>query len=1268
VFGISILVQDASVIGLIFHSNLMTRQGIVMTGQETRGVQTSQEIRDELRVKDARPFMVKMIDWMKVPNNLGGVMIFLGFLAFLIPAVGDICLLVTALLFWFGITREEYLPIKFPKQSGARDKNEPNFKDKKKPGDADGIFFLGNDIKTGKEVWLTNSDCRQHFLLLGTTGTGKALPLDADVHTPLGWKKMADIRVGDLVTTPDGRSAPVTGYYPQGKLDIYRVTFEDGRVAEACGEHLWEVHHKHWNGKYKPGVSRAGKARPRLLRTHDIKALLERNSGAFSVRLSEAVQKPQTNLSIEPYLMGALLGDGGISGDPIRLSSVDGFIVEKVAKQLAAVGYALHPDDYAAACDYRIRAVEPKPGHLSFLRALGLEGTKSETKFIPEAYREGSIEQRWALVQGLMDTDGTVDSRTGSLSYSSSSKQLAEDFQYVVRSLGGLAKISEKASSYRDADGAKVEGKTSYRVSIRHPEPEQFFSLPRKLELVPQNYQYKETLKLRIRSVELSRQADAACILVDHADHLFITNDYVVTHNTEALLGFASNAVSWGSGFLFIDGKGDVSTFASIYSLARRFGREDDLLVLNYMTGNQDVGSGGGKLRSNTMNPFSHGASDTLTNMVVSLMDEVGGDGAMWKGRATAMFTGVMRALTWLRDENRIDLNVAEIRDHLNLKRIIDLADEKKYPDLPAHIRHNVRSYLTSLPGYQEEKLYKQGQTTLDQHGYLEMQFTRVLGSLADVYGYIFQTPFGEIDMSDVVLNRRMVLIMLPALEKASDEIANLGKIVVATLRGMMGSTLGSEIEGSWQDVVENRLTKSPSPFIVILDEVGYYMVDGMDLMAAQARSLGFSLVFAGQDLNAMKRISEKVFGSVLGNTRTKVLLGTEDTETMELASKLGGKALRTHGGGFTGQVKEFGKAYSDNNEARVEEIERINARDIKGQGAGEAHILHGDHLVRVNMFYADPKSTLNPRKLLLRTNHFITVGHPNVETILSQQKLPEIVEKMCDPEFASMMRTDADNAQRNVALGGELQTLYDAMKAASASDKISNVIDKSIIGFAQVAHKVEMMTETFSDTVKQNIGVPKDTPATNFAGSDPVLADPSIRRARNIANPQQQAGQGTPGGRPEPSGGNNTAPPLLPAVGEPVLRKPDKTTFKINPVRSDVEHGFSIEGGPVNKVAEAKLAGVPDILDALSQLDFEASKTNKEDVDRALNDALEFGDETDDIGPVIPATGNDLRRADTAIGKAMPEPQFEFDESDDDSGSEDTTIDFLGALLQTEE
>jgi intracellular multiplication protein IcmO len=890
-----------------------------MAGQQKiRGVEDFQEMMAAANVRDPRPTATKIIDWLKVPNNLASVVFFIGAIAWFVPAIADICLALAGLLFWFGMTRSETLPLKFPMQSAVIDANEP---DAAKPGKfskAKGIFFLGNEVRSGKEVWLTNSDCRQHFLLLGTTGTGK----------------------------------------------------------------------------------------------------------------------------------------------------------------------------------------------------------------------------------------------------------------------------------------------------------------------------------------------------------------------TESLLGFASNAVSWGSGCLFIDGKGDVNTFASFYALARRFGREDDVLVMNYMTGNTDVGAGGGVLLSNTMNPFSHGASDTLTNMIVSLMDDVGGDGAMWKGRATSMLTGLMRALIWLRDNNRIDLNVGEIRDHMNLKRIIDLCDPSKYPDLPIHIRANIKSYLLSLPGFQEEKGYKQAQTTLDQHGYLEMQFTRILGSLADVYGHIFKTPFGEIDMNDVVLNRRLLLIMLPALEKSSDEIANLGKIVVATLRGMMGSTLGSAIEGAWQDIVENRLTKSPSPFIVILDEVGYYMVDGMDLMAAQARSLGFSLVFAGQDLNAMKRISEKVFGSVLGNTRTKVLLGTEDTETMELASKLGGKSLRTHMSGYSGETGEFGKSYSDNMEARIEEVERIHGLDIKAQGPGEAHIMFADKLVRVNMFYPAPNTTLNPRKLTLRTNHFITVGHPNVEAILSQQRLPDIVEKLCDPDFAKMMRHDADNAVKNLALSGELEPFHAAItEGRTKTQAINGALDLYCAGFAQIVTDTDNMSADYHQQVPGNNSA---AALSNMPNADFTLDQSGdARRPRNIENPQtgavpptRQANAAASPRRPaEATSFDGDVVPANLAPAPP--RRSDNKPFKSQRVDGKVRHGVNVDGNVHDMVD--KLPAVPGVLDALAALDADGSISSKKEIDDALNDAIRFADDGDDLGFLGPATQGDIKKAEDSTQKVMPDFEFEDegevegDNDGDGDGKDGSTMDFLTSLIETE-
>lgn len=352
----------------------------------------------------------------------------------------------------------------------------------------------------------------------------------------------------------------------------------------------------------------------------------------------------------------------------------------------------------------------------------------------------------------------------------------------------------------------------------------------------------------------------------------FLTLGVTGAGKTEFLLGMAANALSWGSGFIFIDGKGDVGLFARVQQLAHRFNRTDDVLVLNFMLGNAAL-PGRARL-SHRMNPFLRGSSDSLCQLVTSMMDDVGGDGALWKGRATALLAAVLRALTWLRDHDGLNLAPGVVRDHVSLTRVLALADDDRLPD---GVRRSLRSYLTSLPGFQWDRGYKQSQTTLDQHGYLEMQTTKVLGSIADVYGHIFEDGGTDVDMRDVVANRRILVIMLPALEKSGDEISNLGKIVVSTLKAVMGGTLGSSIEGDWAEVVENRPTNAATPFLCIFEEAGYYMVDGMALMAAQARALGFSMVYASQDIPSMKRLSDREAQAVIANTNTKIFMRAED-------------------------------------------------------------------------------------------------------------------------------------------------------------------------------------------------------------------------------------------------------------------------------------------------------------------------------------------------------------------------------------------------------
>lgn len=720
---------------------------------------------------------------------------------------------------------------------------------------------------------------------------------------------------------------------------------------------------------------------------------------------------------------------------------------------------------------------------------------------------------------------------------------------------------------------------------------------------------------------------------------------------TESLLGFAANALSWGSGFLFCDGKGDVALFAKVYAMARRFGREDDLLVLNFMNGNEDVGAMGGRLRSNTMNPFASGSSDGLTQMVVSLMDEVGGDGAMWKGRATAMLTGVMRALCFLRDNGLLDLNVGEIRDHMALKRIISLGDEKEYPDIPAHIRKSIKSYLSSLPGYQEDKKEKQAQTTLDQHGYLEMQFTKILGSLADVYGHIFYTPYGQVDMHDVVLNRRILVIMLPALEKSGDEIANLGKIVVATLKGMMGGTLGSRLEGNWADVVENRPTNSPSPFLCILDEVGYYTVEGMALMAAQARSLGFSMIYASQDIPAMKRLNEKEAASIIANTNTKIFMRTEEVnETGKLAVDTGDKAMRMKVGGMERQVGELsGVHFTEGTGASFEEANRISFTDLKAQGEGEMHVMFQEKLVRARGFYANPEGSVTVSKLKLRANHFIEVAKPSMEDMESAQRIPEITARLIDPNLPKALAAEGaartTGMEEAAAAGDEIAILartFERMVEARRKH-----VDASCAAVADVIRALRGATSAFVDEVASmhRQGMPMDV-----AGPGGFEFDGPGDMAAMDERGASYRREGDPFAVPPGVPFSDAPPPVPPrrSFGPAPLRKPPK-------VDAGVTHGASVDDSPIVRMAD-NLTANETLMRSLAALDFDADQKTQEQVESDIEEALHGGAGPGPKAPVdaerLSGSVDAFDRAASAIKAAAAPAGAPPDMEDEDEGS----------------
>ncbi|MDP1573965.1 MAG: TraM recognition domain-containing protein [Coxiellaceae bacterium] len=498
------------------------------------------------------------------------------------------------------------------------------------------------------------------------------------------------------------------------------------------------------------------------------------------------------------------------------------------------------------------------------------------------------------------------------------------------------------------------------------------------------------------------------------SDELWFTNTDMRTHvlifgstgsgKTQALLSIAYNALVQASGFLYVDGKGDNSLYASVFSMVRSMGREDDLLLINFMTGARDVIGPQESRLSNTLNPFGMGSSSMLSNLIVSLMGNAKGassDADMWKGRAIGFVESLMKVLVAMRDAGYILLDANTIRNYFHLPKIETIVLDKLFPrdgmesisleNFPSVILEPLNNYVYTLPGFKKESKGKQVSQVFEQHGYIIMQLVRIFTSLADTYGHILRIRLPEVDLSDVVLNRRILCVLLPALEKSPEELSNLGKIIIATLKGMMASGLGDSVEGEWKDLIDRKPTNADTPYLCILDEYGYYAVEGFAVVPAQARSLGFSVIFAGQDLPAFQKASKEEAASIGANTNIKICMKLEDpVETWDFFMKTAGEAYVTHVDSFQVDQNNLLGTYADAKGARLEKRARIDLLDLKEQREGEAHFFFKSKIVRGRFFYANPQPVKR-----MHLNHFLMIDAPHDDVVKQMQKSAEIYQSL---------------------------------------------------------------------------------------------------------------------------------------------------------------------------------------------------------------------------------------------------------------------------------
>lgn len=386
----------------------------------------------------------------------------------------------------------------------------------------------------------------------GAAGGGKLCPVDSLVLTPFGWKRNGDIRVGDVVVDPrTGGSARVVLAHPTVNVRVWEVELDDGAVVECGGDHLWTYRESGKRRKSQDRIRTSGCNDDWLDgfvvgTTEQMKHLVDRADRqqmdgtrpnwvnipvARAAELTISHRYPDFHWPIDPYVMGVMLGDGSWSKHPSITgidTEIDGWVEE------AYPGETVRVDSKTLS----IRAGKLRDA----IRSSELLGKRSWEKYIPKAYLLAPLSVRVPLMQGLIDTDGYVDER-GHTSYTSTSLKLAEDVQWLARSLGASAKITTKeVSGYRDKDGEFVQCRTAYNVWIKAHDPSMFSRLTRKRSrsIPSQTQPLRQVVAVR----QTDRFCDMRCITLDTRDGLYIVGeDFVVTHNSEALLMAAAQYV-----------------------------------------------------------------------------------------------------------------------------------------------------------------------------------------------------------------------------------------------------------------------------------------------------------------------------------------------------------------------------------------------------------------------------------------------------------------------------------------------------------------------------------------------------------------------------------------------------------------------------------------------------------------------------------------------------------------------------------------------------
>lgn len=407
--------------------------------------------------------------------------------------------------------------------------------------------------KTSGMVWFPNPGpqtdayfCEADELFYGgEAGGGKGFRKEEQVLTPTGWRPIGSLKRGSLICAPDGTATKIIGYFERGVQPLYRIRFHDGSEIVCDADHIWLA----WEARGSRKIANeliSGQASAKKWNTQDIADHYSKGGARLAIPALSApacfnvagglVGKGNfVGRVVQPYTLGVLLGDGCITNRTGGASflSADPQIANEVSDELNSHLSQYRDKNRPLNVTYRIPSAIIAPG----LEALKLWGSRAETKSIPRIYLFAPAVDRWSLLQGLMDTDGWAE-QDGDCYYCTISPQLADDVTDLARSLGAIVTRREKIPTYTH-NGEKRTGQLAYTLRIKIDGAARMFRLERKKALCAEREQ--QSMGRFIESIEPAGHGETVCIAVEHPSSLFIVHDFIVTHNTDLLLGTALN-------------------------------------------------------------------------------------------------------------------------------------------------------------------------------------------------------------------------------------------------------------------------------------------------------------------------------------------------------------------------------------------------------------------------------------------------------------------------------------------------------------------------------------------------------------------------------------------------------------------------------------------------------------------------------------------------------------------------------------------------------